>query len=162
MWHDTFCRDSYYAYYRYHSRRIVQKTASERADDARACRRDDVWLTSRTREAQINARSRAIPLGSRIADFRFRRCAGAHARWSGIRLQRRRGDTVRAAYRERALLTGSNTPHGALRYVDGRPRYDPGTYDSYCARSRNERSLHDLPLLDPAGSPRSAAGTAIY
>lgn len=35
-------------------------------------------------------------------------------------------------------------------YVD--PRYDPGTYDSYCARSRNERSLHDLPLLDPARS----------
>jgi len=37
--------------------------------------------------------------------------------------------------------------------IDGRPRYDPGTYDSYCARSRNERSLHDLPLLDPARSP---------
>lgn len=51
--------------------------------------------------------------------------------------------------RERALLTDSTW----WLYVDGRPRYDPGTYDSYCARSRNERSLHDLPLLDPARSP---------
>lgn len=50
--------------------------------------------------------------------------------------------------RERALLTD---PTCGV-YVDGRPRYDPGTYDSYCARSRNERSLHDLPLLDPARS----------
>lgn len=51
--------------------------------------------------------------------------------------------------------TGSGTSHGSKCsvYIDGRPRYDPGTYDSYCARSRNERSLHDLPLLDPARSP---------
>lgn len=50
---------------------------------------------------------------------------------------------------ERALLTD---PQRGVRRR-GRPRYDPGTYDSYCARSRNERSLHDLPLLDPARSP---------
>lgn len=42
-----------------------------------------------------------------------------------------------------------HTSHGSeVVYVDSRPLYDPGTYDSYCARSRNERSLHDLPLLD--------------
>lgn len=53
---------------------------------------------------------------------------------------------ARAVY---GFVSRQHTSHGSeVVYVDSRPRYDPGTYDSYCARSRNERSLHDLPLLD--------------
>lgn len=53
---------------------------------------------------------------------------------------------ARAVY---GSVSRQHTSHGSkVVYVDSRPRYDPGTYDSYCARSRNERSLHDLPLLD--------------
>lgn len=74
----------------------------------------------------------------------------------------RRGLTLQRIQRGRKYLLHStsgvyelrerrqqHTSHGSeVVYVDSRPLYDPGTYDSYCARSRNERSLHDLPLLD--------------
>lgn len=71
-------------------------------------------------------------------------------------------DTVRSVHVESIFYSGARPVYRSVSghfsriqrgvYVDGRPRYDPGTYDSYCARSRNERSLHDLPLLDPARS----------
>lgn len=71
-------------------------------------------------------------------------------------------DTERSVHMESIFYNGARPVYRSVSghfsriqrsvYVDGRPRYDPGTYDSYCARSRNERSLHDLPLLDPARS----------
>jgi len=85
---------------------------------------------------------RARLLERRVRDARWIFDSAKTGGWEG------RGSLTTARYRERALLTDPRRG-----YVDGRPRYDPGTYDSYCARSRNERSLHDLPLLDPAGSP---------
>lgn len=65
-----------------------------------------------------------------------------HRTWSKVSFT----SAARAVY---GSVSRQHTSHGSeVVYVDSRPRYDPGTYDSYCARSRNERSLHDLPLLD--------------
>lgn len=107
----------------------------------------------------INSRNNSTPIYEQLSlgrehfggNLQRRTRAASHpCSLQRVRIHRGRRYLLHRAQHERCVpARRQHTSHGSeVVYVDSRPLYDPGTYDSYCARSRNERSLHDLPLLD--------------